>query len=141
MADFNISKMPNQDAPDGTTTVVGTTGTVSTSKRMLGDAGAGAAGLGSWHRSNGLWKTFALYAADRLAASDIAAAVVEIDACMELPDPATGDIDTDVEFFNIATLNAAGPTFSTEVPWRYVRARVTTPGADPCQVGLHEQGQ
>ena len=132
MADFQKSKM------DGGT-VLGTTGITEGNWRLLGDGGAAAAGKGSWHRTGSYWKTFYLYAADALLATDIAAAVVAIDVCMELPgDPA--DVDDDVEFETIATLNAAGPSFSTEVPWRYVRARVTTPGAAACQVGLNEQG-
>lgn len=131
MADFQVKKMP--DGP-----VLGTTGIVEVNKRMFGDAGAAATGKSSWHRSIGYWKTFHLYALDRLAATGVGAAVVEIHGCMELPDDPD---DHDVAAYELlATLNTTTKSFSTENPWRYVRAVVTTQAAFAVQVGLCEQG-
>jgi hypothetical protein len=136
VADFPISKMTDQDV-NGVSTIVGTTGILMASKRLLGDDGASAVGNGGWYRSNGFWKTFMLYINDRKTA--IAAGVVLIDACMELAsDP--DDPDADTQFVTIATLNAGAKSFSTEIPWRWIRARVTTADANALQVGLIEQG-
>lgn len=140
MADFPTSKIPNQNAPNGTTTVVGPTGTVATSKRMLGDDGAAAIGNGAWIRVDGLWKTFFLYNQDRVGAVD-AGVDVRIEAAMELAeDPNDPDADTFVH--ELAALTAGSSlTFSTEHPWRFVRARVAAhAGAKAVQVGFQVQG-
>jgi len=139
MADFQHSKMPD-DTIRQTVTNVGTTGTVNQGKRLLGEEGAGATGLGSWFRQNGLWKTFMLYNADRVGTPD-GGVDVRIEGCMELAeDPNDPDADTFV--VELATLTGASPSFSTEYPWRYVRARVEAfAGAKNVQVGLQIQGQ
>lgn len=141
MADFDYSKIPDIDAPDGTSAYVGTTGTVNASKRLLGDDGAAAAGNGQWFRSNGLWKTFMLYPLDRNSATGLGGAVdVRIEACMELAS-APDDPDADTFVVELAALSQGTPNFSTENPWRYVRARVVNAGGGTVQVGMHEQGQ
>lgn len=138
-ADFNATKIPGDDT-NKVSTRVGTTGTVVGQRRLLGDAGAAAAGNGSWHRSNGLWKTFLAYPTDFLASTGVGAALdIKIEACMELPAGAARDTDPFVVV--LATLNQSTPNFSTEEPWRYVRARVVNAGGGTVQVGLIEQGQ
>lgn len=117
----------------------GTTGVMMASRRMLGQAGATATGVSNWYRSDGLWKTFFLGPQDRLQATGVGAAVVVIDACMELPDN-PNDPD-DAAYFELGTLNTSTRSISTENPWRWVRARVTTPAAFAVNVFLHEQGQ
>ena len=133
MADFQATGIKDNNSPGS----LGTTGILEVSKRMLGDAGANATGNGSWIRSSSYWKTFFLYVNDRKTA--VAAGIVLIDACMELAsDP--DDPDTDTVYETIATLNAGSPSFSTEVPWRYLRARVTTADVNFIQVGFNGQG-
>jgi hypothetical protein len=136
VADFKISKITDQDSNQVSITL-GTSGSMMGQKRLLGDVGANAVGNGGWYRTNGLWKTFMLYALDRKTA--LGAADVRIDACMEL---ATAPDDPDVDTFaiEVATLNSAAPSFSFENPWRYVRARVINAGPT-VQVGFFEQGQ
>ena len=139
MADFAHTKIPEDDSR-GVSTTLGTTGTVVHSKRMLGDDGAGAVGNGGWFRNNGLWKTFFLYNIDRVGAVD-GGVDVRIEGCMELAS-APDDPDTDTFVSELATLTAAAPSFSTEYPWRWVRARVEAfAGAKNVQVGSHFQGQ
>ena len=139
MADFALKSIPDGQS-HGVSTNLGPTGTVVHSKRMLGEDGAGATGLGAWFRNNGLWKTFMLYNADRVGAVN-GTVDVRIEACMELAsDP--DDPDTDTLVVELATLTNASPSFSTENPWRYVRARVEAfAGAKNVQVGAHMQGQ
>lgn len=139
MADFDASKIPDDDI-NGVSTRVGTTGTVVGQRRLLGDAGAAAAGNGSWHRSNGLWKTFCAYPTDNLAATGLGGTLdIKIEAAMELPTGAARDTGPFV--VELAGLTSAAPEFSTEAPWRYVRARVVNAGGGTVQVGLIEQGQ
>lgn len=138
MPSFNVKRI-REDDTGGVDSPVGPTGTVMTSKRMLGEDGAGAVGFSSWHRCDGLWKTFFLYAQDRLAATGVGGAVVEVHACMELPAQA-GNSDG-AAYKLLATLTGAAPSFSTEEPWRWVRVEVTTAAAFAVQVGYHEQGQ
>lgn len=136
MADFNHARMP-ADAVNGTVTNVGTTGIMFQGKRLLGAAGAATTGKGQWLRINGLWKTFFLYPQDRKTAADLTSASVQIQACMELPDDVA---DHDAAYKTVlATLTPGAPTFSTEHPWRYVRAEVTVAGAGTIQVGVHAQ--
>jgi hypothetical protein len=139
VADFEHTHIPEDDSR-GVSTVLGTTGTVMHSKRLLGDDGAAATGNGGWFRNNGLWKTFMLYNLDRVGAVDGGVSVI-IDGAMELAsDPDDPDTDTDV--VELATLNSGSPSFSTENPWRWVRARVDAfAGAKNVQVGAHMQGQ
>ena len=139
MADFTHSRIPEDDSR-GVATNLGTTGTVMHSKRLLGADGAGTTGKGSWFRNNGLWKTFMVYNADRVGAVN-GTVDVRIEACMELAsDP--DDPDDDTAIVELATLTGASPSYSTENPWRYVRARVEAfGGAKNVQVGLHAQGQ
>lgn len=140
MADFNHSKIPEDVSGQvGALALVGSTGTNMNAKRLLGDEGAAAPGYGGWYRSNGLWKTFYLYCTDRKTA--VSATVdVRIEACMELAsDPDDPDVDTKaVELVNLA---ASALHFSTENPWRWIRARVVAHAGAPIQVGLFEQGQ
>jgi hypothetical protein len=123
-----------------TTTNVGTTGTVNQGKRLLGAAGADTTGRGGWFRNNGLWKTFMLYNTDRVGAID-GGVDVRIEACMELAS-APDDPDVDTFIVELAALSTGSESFSTEYPWRYVRARVHAfAGAKNVQVGLQIQGQ
>jgi len=134
MADFEHSNIP------GSGTNIGTTGTHYQSRRLLGDAGAGTTGRGEWFRNNGLWKTFMLYNTDMVGAVD-GGVDVRIEACMELAS-APDDPDVDTFVVELATLTNAAPSFSTESPWRYVRARVEAfAGAKNVQVGFQMQGQ
>lgn len=138
MADFNHTRIPEDDSR-GVATPLGTTGTLSASKRLLGDDGAAGAGRGQWYRSNGLWKTFFLYNVDRTGAVN-ATVDVRIEACMELAEP-PNDPDVDTAVVELANLAASNLSFSTENPWRWVRARVVAHAGEAVQVGLHEQGQ
>lgn len=140
MADYNPRRIPDENAPptSGAVASLGTTGINELSKRLLGEDGADASGVGDWVRLRSFWKTFHLYAQDRLQATGVGAAVVEIHACMELPDdPAQRD---NAAYVVLATLNSGTLSFSTEQPWRYVRANLTTPAAFAVQVGLNGQG-
>jgi hypothetical protein len=141
VADFEHTNIPaDASGPTQTVTILGPTGTVSQGKRLLGDAGAGAPGNGGWFRQNGLWKTFMLYNLDRVGALN-AGVDVRIDGAMELAS-APDDPDADTFFVELATLAVGSPSFSTEYPWRYVRARVGAfAGAKNVQVGLQIQGQ
>ena len=141
MADFAIAGMPaDKSGQTQTSTVVGTTGTVNQGKRLLGDDGAGAVGNGAWFRNNGLWKTFMLYNLDRVGAIDVGVDV-RVEACMELAS-APDDPDTDTFIVELAALSSGALSFSTEYPWRYVRARVEAhAGVKNVQVGLQIQGQ
>lgn len=138
-ADFQTSRIPDLDT-NGVSQGPGTTGTVMSKRRMLGAEGAGVTGRGSWFSNRDLWKTFFLYNFDRTGAVD-AGVDVRIEVCMELAeDPNDPDVDTTI--FELATLTAASPNFSTEEPWRYIRARVHAhAGAENVQVGLSGQGQ
>lgn len=138
MADFEVKRMTDDDARAGVASPpVGTSGMYMASRRMLGDAGAAAAGKGAWYRTNGLWKTFHLYPQDLLQGTGVGAASVEVHGCMELPE---GDEDN-AAYVLLATLDSTNLSFSTEEPWRYVRVEVKVPAAFAVQVGLHEQGQ
>jgi hypothetical protein len=137
MADFNHVKIKDEDS-NMVSSTLGTTGTLMAQKRLLSQDGANAVGNGQWYRSNGFWKTVMLYVNDRKTA--IAAGVVQIDACMELAS-APDDPDADTQYVTIATLDSTTKHFSTEAPWRYLRARVTTANIVPIQVGIFEQGQ
>lgn len=137
MADFEHTRIPEDaSGQTQTMTVVGPTGTVMNSKRLLGDTGAAVPGRGGWFRSNGLWKTFMAYNVDRKTVLGVALDI-RIEAAMELADNA--DVDTFIVL--LATLTSAAPAFSTEHPWRWLRARVVNAGGGTIQVGLHEQGQ
>jgi len=138
VANFNVTRIPEDDSRNVHTSV-GTTGTNMASKRLLGDDGASGVGRGQWYRTNGLWKTFMLYSLDRKTAINVTNDV-RIEACMELAsDPNDPDVDTFV--IELANLAAGAPSFSTEYPWRWVRARVVAHDGVPIQVGLFEQGQ
>lgn len=141
MADYPIAGIPaDKSGQRQITTNVGPTGTVSQGKRILGVDGAGITGRGGWFRQNGLWKTFMVYNADRVGAVN-GTVDVRIEACMELAS-APDDPDVDTVIVELATLTAAAPSFSTEYPWRYVRARLHAfAGAKNVQVGLQIQGQ
>jgi hypothetical protein len=139
MADFEVKRIPDENSPNGgPVTTIGTTGINEISKRLLGLDGRDALGVGEWLRDHSYWKTFYLYAQDRLEATGVGAAVVEIHACMELPDdPADHD---DAAYEVIATLSSGTRFYQAEHPWRYVRAKITTVAAFPVQVGYNAQG-
>ena len=137
MADFAVTRMQD-DVHGGVTTNTMASGITYQGKRLLGDVGAAAMGKGDWFRASGRLKAFFLYPQDRLAATNIAAAIVEIHGAMELPATAPEN----AAFKILGTLNNAGRSFETYGPWRYVRAVVTTAaaGAVPVQVGLCVEG-
>ena len=137
MADFAVTKMPD-DAVNGVTTNTMASGITYQGKRLLGDDGAAATGKGDWFRAHGRLKAFFLYAQNKLAATDISAAIVEIHGAMELP-ATTPEL---ASFKILGTLNNANRSYETYGPWRYVRAVVTTAaaGAVPVQVGLSVEG-
>ncbi len=139
MANFIPKRIPDENSPPANGAVTTSSGSINeVSKRLLGEAGSDAQGVGDWVRTHAYWKTFFLYPQDRLQATGVGAAVVTIEACMELPDnPAQRD---NAAFVVLATLDSTTRTFSTENPWRYVRARVTTAAAFAVQVGLEAQG-
>ena len=140
MADFVHSRIPDGDVGQvGATTVVGTSGSNMNSKRLLGDTGAAGTGRGSWYRTNGLWKTFMLYNADRTGVINVGVSV-RIEACMELAS-SPNDPDVDTFVVELAELGAGNLSHSVEYPWRYVRARVHSHAGEAIQVGLFEQGQ
>lgn len=138
MADFPLSRIPDQDSR-GVPSPIGTTGTVMGAKRLLGDDGALGAGRGGWYRTNGLWKTFFLYCTDKKTAPSVTVDV-RIEACMELAEP-PDDPDADTYVTELVNLAVGAPVYSTEHPWRYVRARVVAHAGAAIQVGLFEQGQ
>jgi len=136
MADFVVKRITDENTPSGgAVTTVGTTGINEVSKRMLGLNGRNVLGIGEWIRDHSGWKTFLLYPQDLLETTGVGAAVVEIHACMELP-----AVKDDAAYVVLATLSAGTRSFSTEEPWRYLRAEITTVAAFPVQVGLNSQG-
>jgi hypothetical protein len=139
VANFFPKRIPDENSPPTNGAVTTSSGGVNEiSKRLLGENGSDAQGVGDWIRTHAYWKTFFLYPQDRLQATGVGAAVVTIEACMELPDdPADRD---NAAFVVLATLDSTTRSFSTEVPWRYFRARVTTAAAFAVQVGLDGQG-
>lgn len=129
---YTISKAGNDEG-------LTTTGQRAIAKHLLGPTGGGAAGKGAWLETNHiLWKTFMLYPEDQTGAV-ISAAVVQIQAAMELD---VADKDENTKFVILATLNAAGPSFSLEAPWPFIRAVITTPETSNrlIQVGLYALG-
>lgn len=131
MADFTVTRTPSdKDSP------AALSGVLTLHKRLLGDAGAGANGKGSWLRTKAEKKTFFLYRTDKKTA--VSAAVVQIQGAMELAE-SPNDPDADTVFKVLGTLNAASPSLTTEEFWPYLRAVVTTPeaGAPNVQVGMY----
>lgn len=122
--------------PDVRDSTVGQSGIVERSIRLLGENGASAAGIGQWFRVHAYWKTFMLYTQDRLQATSLGSASVEIHGAMELPDS-----NEDLASYELlGTLNSGSKSLSLEAPWRYVRAQVKTAAASGAiQVGLAAQ--
>jgi hypothetical protein len=105
-------------------------------KRMLGNAGANATGVGSWVGTESLReKTFFLYTVDQALA--LGSPVVEIHGCMEL-DPVDPDANTKFEI--LGTLNSAALSLSLGDVWRYMRVEVTTAATNHSQVGMNGLG-
>ena len=135
MADFLVTKMAD-DSVNGVTTNTMPSGITYQGKHLLGDAGATGVGKGDWFKAHGRLKAFFLYPQDKLQATGVGTAVVEIHGAMEMP-ATTPEL---AAYKVLATLNSAGPSYEAYGPWRYLRAVVTTPGAAAVQVGMCVEG-
>jgi hypothetical protein len=127
VADFTPVRIPDMDI-NGVPSPHGTYPDFR--KRMLGSAGATAAGTGAWIRvPDNDKKLLCLYPASRTGT--LGAAVVEVHGAIELADVADNSFHV-----VLATLNAGSPKVQVSENWSYLRVRVTTPGAAAIQVGL-----
>lgn len=112
-----------------------TSGNTPVAWRLLGEAGFNVLGKGRWLELNGVqWKSFLLRAHTSPHNAAIGAGSVEIQVANEL-DPV--DADENTKFVVLATLDSSNPEFSSEEPWRYVRARVAVVGTPMMQVDFY----
>lgn len=129
MPDFVASK------PD-TILRTGPGGSVPFDWLMLGAAGYNTVGIGRWIELEGAtWKSFLLRAAASPYNTALGAlAVVQIQAANAL-DPV--DPEANTRHTILASLTTAAPSYSTEVPWRFIRAQITVVGDALMQVDFH----
>lgn len=130
MADFTVSRIPEL----GDRGLAGSNGILPDfRKRLLGDTGALAPGIGAWIRvpENAI-RIVHLYSHDLLAATAIGSPIVEIHGASDLHQT-TPDLSP---FVLLGTLNSAVLKLLVTEPWSYMRAKVTTAGAVAVQVGL-----
>ena len=128
--------MANKTATRIKQTEVGMDSKRSAAFRMLGATGAdNAADIGSWVSVDwSQWKGFMLYPVDQGSPGAIGSSAVIIEGAMELDDP-TDPFSTAVTSV-IDTLNSGNVYDAIEVPYRWVRSRVSAFDTDAVQVGL-----